>query len=210
MTPLNTQPTFTPTTPAKGHKKTAIILTIIGVVVLACLLGSIIAALAGGGSKPKSHLERQPATTAAASAPAAATTAAKAAGPGLGSKVRDGKFQFVATNLECGVDIPNVNPQGQYCSVDLAITNISKQPQYFFDVNQFAIGSKGEKYAADGTAGISANLKQAAIWSSQINPGNSISGKVVWDIPKAGKIVRFELHDSALSGGVKISATPAS
>ena len=38
-----------------------------------------------------------------------------------------------------------------------------------------------------------------------INPGNSVKGIVVFDIPKDGQIVKLELHDSAFSGGVVVN-----
>ena len=40
----------------------------------------------------------------------------------------------------------------------------------------------------------------------QINPGNSVGGKIVFDIPKNAKPETIELHDDRLfSGGVAVS-----
>ena len=38
-----------------------------------------------------------------------------------------------------------------------------------------------------------------------INPGNSVVGTVVFDVPKGTKVTELELHDSAFSGGVKVA-----
>jgi Domain of unknown function (DUF4352) len=38
-----------------------------------------------------------------------------------------------------------------------------------------------------------------------INPGNSVNGIIVFDIPKDATIVKLELHDSAFSGGVVVN-----
>ncbi len=39
---------------------------------------------------------------------------------------------------------------------------------------------------------------------SNVNPGNTGTINVVFDIPKTAKLVRLELHDSAFSGGVEV------
>ncbi len=57
----------------------------------------------------------------------------------------------------------------------------------------------GQKYEADGAAGIHLEEDSRA-FLEDINPGNSVNGIVVFDIPKDGQIVKLELHDSAFSG----------
>jgi hypothetical protein len=39
----------------------------------------------------------------------------------------------------------------------------------------------------------------------EINPGNSVDGVLVFDIPEGGQPDRLELHDSQFSGGVTVS-----
>ena len=46
---------------------------------------------------------------------------------------------------------------------------------------------------------------QGATWYSDINPGNSVEGIIVFDIPKDQIATSAQLHDSAYSNGVKIS-----
>jgi hypothetical protein len=38
----------------------------------------------------------------------------------------------------------------------------------------------------------------------QINPGNSLDGRIPFDVPEGATIQIAELHDSALSGGVVV------
>ena len=61
----------------------------------------------------------------------------------------------------------------------------------------------GVKYDNDGAAEIYAN-SQTQTFLEQINPGNGVTGVLVFDIPKDATIARFELHDSAFSGGVSV------
>jgi hypothetical protein len=38
-----------------------------------------------------------------------------------------------------------------------------------------------------------------------INPGNEVKGKLIFDVPKPTKLTAIELHDSMFSGGVKVA-----
>ena len=44
------------------------------------------------------------------------------------------------------------------------------------------------------------------VWDN-INPGNTVNAKIVFDMPKDANPATLELHDSMLSGGVKVSLT---
>ena len=127
---------------------------------------------------------------------------------GLNQPARDGKFEFVARSVSCGHDFVGTQwlrdePQGQFCVVELTVTNIGTEAQRFADGNQRAFGPGGEGYAADTGAGVGANGNGDAVWNV-INPGNTLAAKVVFDIPRGASIVRLELHDSGLSRGVTI------
>ena len=129
--------------------------------------------------------------------------------PGLNSPVKDGKFEFVVASMSCGhasvsrafVSRP---AQGQFCLVALTVRNIGTKAQTFADAFQKANAPTGDSYAADTTAGLLANTDGANVWTL-INPGNKVSGTIVFDIPAAGTISTVELHDSALSHGVIVN-----
>jgi hypothetical protein len=94
-------------------------------------------------------------------------------------------------------------PQGQYCVGELRVANTGGSPQRFADGNQKAFGPDGKTYAADTGAGVVANGNGDAIWNV-VNPGNSLTAKVVFDLPPGATIVWLEVHDSAFSRGVKV------
>ncbi len=75
--------------------------------------------------------------------------------------------------------------------------------QYLDASSQKAFNAQGQQYSADGGAGI--YLDKSNTFLNQINPGNSVDGTIVFDIPKDAKLASLELHDSAFSGGVKVS-----
>lgn len=128
---------------------------------------------------------------------------------GLGVEVRDGKFAFTVKKIKCGVGEVGSNPylkrepQGGFCLVTLAVTNIGDEPQTLFSSAQYAfIG--GRKYSVDDEATIYAADGNDNPWIKEINPGNGLTGTLVFDIPKGKKIERLEFHDSLFSGGVTI------
>ena len=128
--------------------------------------------------------------------------------PGLNTAVQDGKFEFVVASVSCGH--PSVSrafisrsAQGQFCLVVLSVRNVGTKSQTFTDVFQKATGPGGDSYGADTAAGALANTDGTNVWTL-INPGNKVSGTIVFDIPTAASLAAVELHDSALSHGVTV------
>lgn len=67
------------------------------------------------------------------------------------------------------------------------------------------VTSAGQEYSADDTATMYNSTDTASTWYNDINPGNSVGGVIVFDIPKDQTPVSAELHDSAFSNGVKVN-----
>lgn len=148
-------------------------------------------------------------------APTATTTAAPKPAPKpappksqIGKVVRDGKFAFTVRSVKCGIATVGDNPylqekaQGQFCAVQLTVANIGDEPQSMFADNQYAFDGKGRKFSANSMASMADESSQM-LWE-EINPGNSVKGKVYFDVPKGAKLTSLELHDSMFSGGVKV------
>ena len=127
----------------------------------------------------------------------------------IGDPARDGKFEFTVKSSKCGVkkvgsDLLGAKAQGQFCLVTVKVKNIGKKSQMFDGSSQKAYAADGTEYSADGAAGIYAN-ENAETFLNDINPGNQVTGVVVFDIPKDVKLTKLELHDSPFSGGVTVS-----
>lgn len=132
--------------------------------------------------------------------------------PGLGDKVRDGKFLFTVTKVETGVrqiggDAFGVKAQGQFVLVHMSVKNIGDEAQTLFGDNQtLFIG--GKEYSADTEAGI--YLDDSKSLMEEINPGNKLTGVIVFDVPKNVKSFdKIEVHDSMFSGGADIDLSKA-
>lgn len=214
--PVPTDPT-TPTDPAPRpswfarHK----VLTTIGAVVV---LGVVVGALGGGDETAPDAGTAAPATVApspdgaadAAAEEPAEAPAEEAPAPqdaGIGTPVRDGKFEFTVTSVEPGVahvgdDMFGKDAQGQFVLVHVTVTNIGDEAQYFDGSSQKLVDAQGRTHSADGSAAI--YLGDAQSFVNQINPGNSVQGTVVFDVPADAAPASLELHDSMFSGGVTV------
>jgi uncharacterized protein DUF4352 len=164
----------------------------------------IITALAGGGGGGGST-SGSPSAANPSSAPSSASVA------GIGSKVRDGKFEFVVTGI---THAKTVGPsgfgqtaQGRYTILHVSVTNIGSEAQTLDDSNQFVFDAAGRKFSADSQADLYINGSSNSVFLQDINPGNTVHGKIAFDLPSSDKAVKAELHDSAFSDGVTVSLT---
>jgi hypothetical protein len=129
-------------------------------------------------------------------------------GPGIGDAARDGKFEFRVTALECGKTrigdaYLNAKAQGQFCLLRLRVENIGDEARTFDGSNQYLFDAGDRKYEADTEAGIYLDDSQSFL--EEINPGNTVKGVVIFDVPKKFKATKAELHDSMFSGGVEVA-----
>lgn len=183
----------------KKHK----ILTVIGIIVLLAIIGGA----AGGGNTNNSNTGDNNGGSGVTKSDDKPATTAK-----LNEAARDGKFEFTVKSVECGktevvspeTDALRQKAQGQYCLMTLAVKNIGNEQQYFSVSDQKLLNSAGQQYTADSTATLY-NGGNSQPLLAQINPGNSVEGVLVFDIPKDQTPVSAELHDSAFSNGVKVS-----
>lgn len=126
----------------------------------------------------------------------------------LGKPTTDGKFQFTVTGMKCGV--ASVGPaefgqkaQGQFCLVDVQVKNVAKTAEIFNDSSQKAYDAAGTEFSVDSGAAIYAN-KDYSTFLEQINPGNTVRGKLVFDVPKGAKLASVVLHESLFTAGVRV------
>ncbi|SBT40653.1 DUF4352 domain-containing protein [Micromonospora auratinigra] len=127
----------------------------------------------------------------------------------IGQPARDGKFEFTVKSAKCGVaklgsSVVGTKAQGQFCLVTINVKNIGKESQMFDGSSQKAYAANGTEYSADGEAALYAN-QNTETFLNDINPGNQVTGVVVFDIPKNVKLAKLELHDSPFSGGVTVA-----
>lgn len=181
----------------KKHK----ILTVIGVIVLLAIIGGA----AGGGNNTNNNSSNNSNGSGVTKSEDKPATVAK-----LNETARDGKFEFVVKGVECGKTTIGTNQyltknaQGQFCLMTVSVKNIGNEAQGFFGSNQKLLNANNQQYAADDTAGAYLDQNYSTLFSN-INPGNSVEGVIVFDIPKDQTPVAAQLHDSSFSSGVKVN-----
>ena len=128
--------------------------------------------------------------------------------PGLGATVRDGKFEFVARAVTCGkkkvgTGALQKTAHGQFCLVTVTVKNLGTVARIFDTSPEKAFNADGQEYGADSAAGIYVN-QNGQPFLGQITPGATVSGKLVFDVPKDQRIKKLEFHESAFSAGVAV------
>jgi uncharacterized protein DUF4352 len=172
---------------------------------VALVAGLIVLFLIGttAGNPPARKSSAAAAVTTKPAAPALAPV------PGIGKAVRDGKFEFVVSRVDCsqsrvGLEHLNRTAKGKFCVVSLSVKNIADRPQLFLAKAQKVSNAAGTTFHDDQIAGLYAN-RATPTFLRKIDPGEKVVGKLVFDVPKATKLTTVELHDSFLSRGAKIS-----
>ena len=184
-------------------------------IVLAVLVVIAIATQGGGGDGESTTATvdsstGDSSTGDAAAAPAVDTPAAEAPAPdapGIGEPAADGDFNFVVNGVDCntteiGNEFLSQKAQGQFCIVDLTITNTGDRAQSFFGDNAELVNAQGQVFSADTEAAF--YMDDSSSFYEEINPGNTLNSKVVFDVPPGMVPTAIELHDSAMSDGVTV------
>jgi Domain of unknown function (DUF4352) len=126
----------------------------------------------------------------------------------MNKPTKDGKFEFTVTGMKCGLDkvgsdLVGQPAQGQFCLVDVRVKNIATSAEIFNDSSQKGYDAAGTEYSVDSGAGVYAN-KEYSTFLEQINPGNTVRGKLAFDVPADAKLTSVVLHESMFTEGVKV------
>ncbi|MFW0787399.1 DUF4352 domain-containing protein [Gordonia sp. CPCC 206044] len=172
--------------------------------VLAALIAIVVATSSGGDDADSS------ATASAAGGGTDTAAAQQDDSVGLNTPVRDGKFEFVVTQVQTGVTSVGDNPylteqpQGHYVIVSMKVSNIGDQPQSFSSMDQKLQDTDGRTFQPDTGAQLSMDMSLQSSYSD-INPGNGVDVKLVYDMPQNATPASIDLHDSMFSNGVTVA-----
>jgi hypothetical protein len=127
----------------------------------------------------------------------------------IGDEVQDGSFTFKVTNVETGAQalgdsFLRSEAQGMYVLVHVTVTNIGTESALFTSGNQTLLDAQGREFDADAGAALM-NVPDSESFLTTINPGNSVNGVLVFDVPEGVAPTYIELHDSMFSSGVLVS-----
>ncbi|WP_051181621.1 serine/threonine-protein kinase [Nocardia vinacea] len=124
---------------------------------------------------------------------------------GLNSPVRDGKFEFVVTSVDSGVPrIGLQNAGGSYSVVTVAVRNISDEPKWFLPVGQRLVDTQGRQVDHNAIATMWQTTQRRYGYSFELQPGQSATTQLVFDVAQDATPSRLELHDFMLSNGATV------
>jgi hypothetical protein len=133
---------------------------------------------------------------------------AQAMAVGIGSKVRDGTFDFVVTGVEhpgktlAGKAGETLTAQGEFVVVRVNVTNIGKEARHLGFSCQLLSNDEGQKFEPSPAI---LSTKDALKYVEWINPGDTVKGAVMlFDVAPGTEVATIELHDSPFSPGVKV------
>jgi hypothetical protein len=202
------QPPFGPPQPQVPEKKPLWKKTWFRIVAALFVIGLIASATSGGDKTDETAAAGTGDAPAADVAAPAEEAAPEPTMPGIGQPAADGDFSFVVSGVDCsltsiGSEYVGTEAQGQFCVVSVAVTNIGDSAGSFFGDNAKLLNAEGQEFSADTEAAI--YLEESDSLFEEINPGNTLNSKVVFDVPAGATPVAIELHDSAFSGGVTVA-----
>ncbi|MEU4621289.1 DUF4352 domain-containing protein [Actinoplanes sp. NPDC023801] len=115
-----------------------------------------------------------------------------------------GVFDFDVTAMRCGTtaigpDGLEQKATGQFCLLDLTVTNNSGEPESFITGEQRVEDTNGVAYAVAEEAAVFLNDRSPSL-IGEVEPGESVTGVLPFDVPSD-----VHLRDAVLTGG---SSTP--
>jgi hypothetical protein len=92
--------------------------------------------------------------------------------------------------------------RGQFCVVNLDVENVDQRRQAFYGDRQVLVDTEGKRYSPSADA---ANyLEDSRSLYEQIDPGEQLTARVIYDLPKRSAPDRIDLHASLFSLGVTV------
>jgi hypothetical protein len=88
--------------------------------------------------------------------------------------------------------------------VHVTVTNVGTESEMFTSANQTLLDAEGREFEADAGAAL-VNVPDSESFLTDINPGNSVDGVLVFDVPEGLSPAAIELHESLFSDGVTVS-----
>ena len=127
--------------------------------------------------------------------------------PTVGDVVTVGDFEVTVTGQEVGLarvgdDMFGEEAQGQFVKVFVTVQNTGTSAEYFLDSDQKLVDEQGRQHSTSSSAWL---LDEESLFLTEINPGNTVEGVLLYDIPADATPTTLELQAGFLSGVVSVS-----
>lgn len=128
---------------------------------------------------------------------------------GIGREVVDGDLSFLVRSIDCTpAQVVGATPhtaQGTFCVLALSIRNVGRRPVTLDGKNQALEDAMRRRFGVDPavTADHPAN-NGLDMFAAVVNPGNELTGVLVFDVPPDTKPVSVSLHSGSAGFGAII------
>lgn len=104
-----------------------------------------------------------------------------------------------------GDEFLNTQAQGEFLPVDLIVTNDGDSASYFFASDFVAVDDQDREFNYSSEATMYGAADGAVSLLDEINPGNSIEGRLFFDVPADAEINALDINAGFLSDPVRVS-----
>ncbi|MBB5077796.1 DUF4352 domain-containing protein [Nonomuraea endophytica] len=129
----------------------------------------------------------------------------------IGQAVTDGGLTMTVTKVEqldrIGAESLGKAARGRFVVVHLSVKNTGTRAQAFISDSQKLLAG-GAEYRADAGAAVYVDGADSKLLYEKIKPGDTITGALVFDVPKGVQPGSIELHERASSGGAEVNLQP--
>ena len=103
-----------------------------------------------------------------------------------------------------GNDPITTTANGVFCVVSVNVSDIGDKAQTLDATSQYGYDAANNKYSTDTEAEFYLPNSGSTLFE-QLNPGTSVAGQLVFDVPAGTQLTKLELHDSMFSGGADVT-----
>lgn len=104
-----------------------------------------------------------------------------------------------------GDEFLNTQAQGVFLPVDLVVTNDGDSASYFFASDFVAVDDQDREFSYSSDATLYGAADGAVSLLDEINPGNSIEGRLYFDVPADAEVIALDINAGFLSDPVRVS-----
>lgn len=178
------------------------VLTVIGALIL---IGAVGAGM--NGSKNDGGDTAQPAANGEQATAQSGEKSAEETMPGIGEAATAGNFEFTVTEVETGVESVGgehfgEDAQGQFVFVRIDVKNVGNDASTLSSSFQKLVDDQGREHEANASAALYVDDSNSLY--ERVNPGNAVSGVLVFDIPADSTPVSVKLQEG-FSSSVEVS-----
>lgn len=128
----------------------------------------------------------------------------------LGVPVSDDDAEFTVTELECGLTElvrasgSSLDAQGQFCVLRMSVRATGDEDVFVAGGQQRLHDAAGRTHEFDGLASVVLESQEPGLASEYADPGQTLTGTLVFDVPVGARITQVELHGSFRGDGVRV------